>query len=201
MRWWLLVALVLCGACAPEIARGSYYCGPEMLCPPELSCDLVTYTCESTSAARPFECPDNSEDGEPNDADAAATDLGSVQCGNILVSQLMGCIASGEDVDYIAFDHLSECNGDDPHLDLALRYPYATAPLGLELVDEAGQVVAEGEISTPSGDSTGHEWVTLEADIEPGRYYIRIQIAPDAPDCDGDCRHNQYRLDISLPLA
>ena len=46
MRWLLLAGLVS-SACSPEIGKGTYFCGPERFCPPDMECDDPSYTCDS----------------------------------------------------------------------------------------------------------------------------------------------------------
>ena len=61
----LLVLLV--GACSADIAPGTYFCGPEQLCPEGLTCDAVEDICTVPSQAGAFECeiPDRTGDDEP----------------------------------------------------------------------------------------------------------------------------------------
>ncbi len=198
-RLALGLVLVL-GACTPEIIGGAYYCGPERLCPPHLECDDNTYLCVAERYAEPFSCPDGSESAEPDDELAAARDLGVVTCGSP-VGNLAGCISTAGDVDLIAFSNQSECNGADPHMEISLHFPIALVPLTLELLDESGTVIQVGEGCTLGGDVNGTH--TLCLDFEPGigDYYLRITDDAAGPDCDGDCRNNQYTLDIHFPLA
>ena len=55
MRAALLV-LVLVAACSPDIATGSYYCGPEELCPPDQTCDGPTNSCVAGGTEQAFVC-------------------------------------------------------------------------------------------------------------------------------------------------
>jgi hypothetical protein len=196
-----LVALPI-AACTPDIGGGTYYCGPERLCPPHLVCDEPSFTCENPLLAKPFSCPEGSEDAEPDNSMDDAFALGTLRCSEPLLDSWVGCIAEGDTVDYYLFEHANVCSGQDPHLDVRLRFPVALAPLKLELLDAQGEVVGTGEICTQPGDVTGTERHCLRLAPPPlGDYYIRVSLDPDGPDCDGQCRYNRYTLSINFPLA
>lgn len=202
MRAVLLGALLaLAGACSPEIGSGTYYCGPERLCPPDLECDDPTFTCERPSVAERFSCPGASQATEPDDSAGEAQDLGALACGLPILENRIGCVADQDDVDHIELELADECVGDDPHLEVSMRFPVALVPLSIELLDDDGEVIATGELCTPSGDATGTDLLCIDQRIPPGRYMLRIRSMEPAPDCDGDCHHNSYQLDVGYPLA
>lgn len=186
--------------CSPQIDKGTYFCGPERFCPPDLACDEPTFTCEAPSLVDPFACPEDSELLEPDDEPSTAYDAGESECGASVANEILGCIV-GDDVDLLRFTYVGECAGDDPHLEISLRFPIAFAPLALELVDEGGAVVARGEPCTPSGDHTGSDYLCVDARPDSGAYLVRVRVADDATDCDGDCRFNRYSLDVVTPLS
>lgn len=188
-------------ACSPTIDNGTYYCGPERLCPPDQVCDDSSYTCMSPYDAEAFSCPDGSDAAEPDDILSQARDVGSLSCGAAALEAATGCIPDINDVDYYVFEHQADCTGSDPHLEVTLRYPVALVPLTVELLDEEENVVAEGELCTPSGDLTGTDKLCLEATPPPGTYYVRVSSPKDAPDCDGACHYNQYTIAIRFPLS
>jgi hypothetical protein len=200
MRAALVALVALLVGCSPEIGSGTYYCGPERFCPPDLECDDPTYTCERPTVAQEFSCPEGSQGAEPDDLDAQAQEVGTLACGLPILEQRIGCI-DDDDADHIAFDLDETCVGDDPHLEVDLRFPIALVPLAVELLDDDGDVMAEGVLCTPSGDATGTERICIEQRIEPGHYILRIQPVADAPDCDGECHHNSYQIDVGYPLA
>ena len=201
MRAALLALTCVLVACSdPDIGAGTYYCGPERFCPPDLECDDPTFTCERPGSASAFACADGAQGHEPDDTVGAAEELGDLDCGLPILEQRVGCL-DDEDVDHIGFTLGGECVGDDPHLEVALRFPVALVPLTLELIDTSGEVISEATLCTPSGDQTGTDRVCLERRIEPGHYLLRVRVADDAPDCDGDCRHNSYQLDVGYPLS
>ena len=195
------LAAALATGCSPDIANGTYFCGPERFCPPDQECDDPAWICESPTLARRFECPGGTEAAEPNDTLEAAEEAGALTCGNQLFEERNGCVADRDDADLFGFDFRGPCVGDDPHLEVRLRFPIAFVPLTVELLDAGGEVVAEGEPCTPSGDATGTERLCIDAPLEADRYYIRVRSVPDGPDCGGDCHHNQYTLDVLFSLA
>ena len=202
MRTLLLaLSVAAASACSPDIGKGTYFCGPERFCPPDMACDEPTYTCDSTRLAERFSCPGGSNGLEPDDARGEATDEGILACGEVVVTDRIGCMEAEGDEDLLAFDITGECVGDDPHLSVTLRYPIAFVPLAIDLLDEDGATVAEGELCTPSGDLSGSDRLCIDRPLGPGRYFLRVHAAPGGPDCDGDCHYNQYTIVVAYPLA
>ena len=193
-----MVALV---ACTPDIGKGTYFCGPERFCPPDMECDDPTYTCDSPRIAQRFACPAGSEALEPDDSRGQASDEGELGCGASLIGERVGCVDAEGDEDFLAFDLTGECVGENPHLEVTLRFPIAFVPLSIDLLDESGATVIEGMACTQSGDLTGNDRVCIERDLAPGRYFLRVRAAADGPDCDGDCHYNQYTIIVAYPLA
>lgn len=202
----LMLAVLAAGpvggaGCSPDIGQGSYFCGPERLCPPDQECDDPTFTCEGPARARAFTCPDGAQVAEPDDTGDQAQDAGAARCGAPIINNIIGCLGDDDQVDEYAFDYEADCAGSDPHVELEMHYPYALMPLAVELVDDSGQVVATGEVCTPSGDLSGTEKICIESSIPTGHYLIRVRAADGALDCDGTCHHNQYTLDVNLALS
>jgi hypothetical protein len=197
----LALCLLALAACTPDIGKGTYFCGPERYCPPDMACDDPTYTCDSPRIAKRFTCPAGSQALEPDDSADQASDEGEMGCGASLVGERVGCLDAEGDEDYLAFDLTSDCVGQDPHLEVTLRFPIAFVPLAMDLLDEGGNTVADGVFCTLSGDDTGNDRVCIERPLEPGRYFLRVRAAPGGPDCDGDCHYNQYTIVVAYPLA
>jgi len=199
----LATALILAlAACTPEIGTGTYFCGPERLCPPELSCDDTSYTCIAPSSVDPFVCPEGFDDTEPDDEMSTAQDLGELDCGLNLLQAANSCLQAGSGADYYTFTYNGNCQGANPHLAIQMRYPIALVPLQLELIDGNGTVVATGDYCTQSNDSSGRESLCIDTPPVTGTtYFVKVSRDPDGPDCDGDCDFNQYLLNIAFPLA
>lgn len=199
MRVVVLAIALTTAACAPEINAGTYYCGDERLCPPHLSCDEPTYTCESDIVARDFACAEGADTHEPDSEIALARDLAVASCGTPVLGDYRGCLAPGDAADLYVFEVPSICSGDDPHLTFTLSYTVAFAPLVLEVLDDAGNVLATAAPCEAS--STGTDSLCLELEPQVGTFFVRVRIDEAGPDCDGDCQYNHYWLDIQYPLA
>lgn len=199
----LAVVLALAaGACTPDIGTNTYYCGPERLCPPNLECNDANFTCELPSLTEAFACPSDSNTAEPDDDLASARDLGTLSCGTFdPLQDEAGCVPQAGDVDLYRFVYDDECSGVDPHIEVKVRFPIAHVPLTLELLDADGAVIQEAELCTASNDQTGMDRVCLEERLASGTYFLRVQVPGGAPDCDGTCHYNFYRIAFSLPLS
>jgi hypothetical protein len=200
-RLLLCAALAGAAACEPAIGPGAYYCGPDELCPPGLACDPGSFTCERPANVQPFACPGGSQDPEPDGDPDSAQALGTLSCGVNPLEGAVGCIAAGSDEDYLQLAlGDTPCAGDDPHLDVRLRFPIGLVPLELALLDDSGAEVAAGEVCAGGPNFTGLESLCLAALPPPGTYYLRIR-AGSGGDCGGACRFNQYLLDVRFLLA
>lgn len=202
MKIAIAIAGAALAACTPDIGTSTYYCGPERLCPPDLECNDANFTCELPSLVQAFECPAASNDAEPDDDLDTARDLETLSCGVFdPLQDEAGCVPAAGDVDLYKFEYDDQCSGSDPHIEVKVRFPIAHVPLTLELLDDAGQVMQEAELCTASNDQTGMERVCLEARLSSGTYYLRVRVPDNAPDCDGACHYNFYRIAFSLPLS
>lgn len=187
------LAVVAVAACTPDVPGGVYFCGPEQSCPPDLSCDQVTAVCVYPEEAEPFECGENSNLAEPDDTLVLADDLGQRGCGFETVV-LDGCIDHEDDVDHIGMVSSLDC--DVRPFEAKVRFSIAFAPAVLELLDDAGEVIATSEICNELDDS-GQVQACIETSVpEDTQVYLRIRLLDDAPDCGGRCRYNRYQLSI-----
>jgi hypothetical protein len=195
-----LIALLLCAGCEPEIGNGTYFCGPERLCPPDQSCDDNSFTCVGSNSAERFSCSDDANVAEPDDVPSQAFAVGALACGVPPLDLGLGCVESVNDEDFVTFDLNLDCPGSDPRIEMTLSYPIALVPLTLELLDENERLVAEGELCTRPANFSGMDSVCIEMLPPMGQYFVRVGSESDAPDCDGDCHFNQYTLSIDFPL-
>lgn len=201
MRAAVLLAALVAVGCEAEIGPNTYYCGAERFCPPGLVCDDSSFSCVEDYQARPFTCPQDSETFEPDNSTAEAANFGDAVCGGSLIGNGVGCI-EGSDADHIEVPIVQDCMGADPHIEIRLRYPIATMPLVVEVLDSGGQVLGVGEVCTPADNFSGREHLCLRLEPVAGQsYFVRVRAADDAADCGGDCAHNQYLLDIAYPLS
>lgn len=190
-RLGLVAAALAAAGCEPDIAAGVYYCGPEQACPDGLRCDGATALCAYPETAGPFTCAAGSNDAEPDDTPAEALDLGDGGCGGASASRL-GCVDNAADVD-LATITTGACAGP---LRASVRFPLAFAPLTVELLTPAGDLLAAGEVCDDL-DESGQVKVCVEAVVDDATaYQVRVRLADDAPDCGGACAFNRYQLSV-----
>jgi hypothetical protein len=185
--------LLLFAACTPDVAPGTYDCGPSQACPPNLRCDGPTDTCVLPTTAHPFVCPAGTNLAEPDDDVAHANDIGDAACGIASFSET-GCIDKLADGDLVAFHPPAGC----ATVLVKLRFPVGFMPLGFDILDDGGAVVARGAV-TIDIDESSQTHVDLQSPITGGRlYYVRVRPADDHRDgdCDGACAYNWYQLSI-----
>jgi hypothetical protein len=195
----ILLCALTAAACTPEIGSGTYFCGPERFCPPEQVCDDSSFTCVNPLLAEPFSCPDGSQAAEPDDVLADARDLGvlTLTQPTVLGAQA-GCIPTADDVDLVELECDATCAESGGRLEITARYPVAFLPVGVELLDDTGNVLVSAELCTPSVDYTGMDYLCIDHDPSVGVYYVRAAGVAGAPDCDGGCGFNRYSLDIKF---
>jgi hypothetical protein len=187
------LATVTFAACTPDVPSGVYYCGPERACPPDLVCDDSTAVCVLEDEAEGFACGEDATLPEPDDTLALATDYGARGCGFQPVTS-EGCLDHPADVDHVAFTSSLDC--DVRPFEAKVRYPVAFAPVVLELLDDAGEVLATGEVCVEL-DATGQAHACIETDLpEDTAHVLRMRRVDGSPDCDGTCRYNRYQLSI-----
>lgn len=200
MRFTLTALLIVLAGCEPEIGNGTYFCGPERLCPPDQECDDNTFTCVGPNQAVRFECSDEGNRLEPDDIPSMAFGVGALTCGVSPLDLSLGCVDSVDDEDYVTFDFDLDCPGNNPRLEIELTYPIALVPLKLELLDDAERVMATGELCTREPNFSGMDSLCIEMLPPTGTYFVRVTADRDGPDCGGDCHFNQYTLSIDFPL-
>lgn len=192
MRAALLI--VLLAACSPDIAAGSYLCGPEELCPEGQACDGVDNICVLPSAARPFGCEDVTE-VEPNNALANAQVIGNLACVSV-PAEVLGCSPSDDGEDWYQFTIPSNCTA--VQVESRISFPIAYAGLVLELKAQDGSTVGTGTPCTQQDPDDGDTQLCLVAPVTVGgRYAIRVTRGTEG-DCGGACSYNRYALTIQL---
>jgi hypothetical protein len=181
--------VLLLAGCEPEIGRGTYHCGPERLCPPDLVCDGVTAICTVEHEALAFECAEGSTDSEPDDDPDAPYDIGVVGCGE--PRAMAGCLDDGADLDHLGLVVPAGCS----ELGAEVRYPVAFAPVVLEVIDDAGTVIASSEVCEEL-DEAGRAVACVTAAVSGDAGYVVRVTRGEGGDCDGACAYNRYDLSI-----
>jgi len=187
--------LVLVAGCSPEIASGSYLCGPDKACPPSEACDGVTDTCVLESSEQPFAC-DLGTEFPGDDTSATAQQIPALAC----VSppyQVSECLPMGDMADWFAFATPANCSSVE--VQARILYPVAYEGMNLELWDLA----ANSQIGTdvPCADSINdpaHVERCIKLTIPPGGSYGLLVKPNGQGDCDGACAYNRYSLSVQL---
>jgi hypothetical protein len=188
------VAASFVAACSPDVAPGTYLCGPEELCPDGLVCNGPDNICVSPSAQQAFDCGKFS-DVPGDDAPATAQDLGELTCVS-LVREKRGCLPFGDSGDFYTFTVSSNCT--NVRVKASVVYPVAFQSLAL-------QVGKQGETpATVDSPCTGFRAPDeadavscLDAPVGPGTYTLSV-IPDGAGNCDGNCRFNRYGLAVQV---
>ncbi len=190
---WIALALA---ACAPEITPGTYLCGDEQLCPEGQRCDGLTNTCELPSAARPFECGDEIDEVEPNDAFESAQAVGELRCVS-RVAEVHGCSRKdGSAEDWFSFA-VPSC-AQTVRTTARIAFPLAYEPLVLELRDANGATKATADVCASDDKNDGDTELCLDTAVTPGAQYAIRVAASGTADCDGECAYNRYTLTMQL---
>lgn len=189
------VLAIALAACAPEITPGTYLCGEEELCPEGQACDGLTNTCELSSAARPFECGEEIDEVEPNDAFASAQLVDGLLCVS-RVAEVHGCSRKdGSAEDWYAFA-VPSCNSVRATARIAFSLAYE--PLVLELRDANGTTRATGEVCASDDPSDGDTEMCIDAQVMSGSQYAIRVAGQGSADCEGRCAYNRYTLTMQL---
>lgn len=187
--------LLAVGACAPDIAPGSYLCGPEQSCPDDQACDGLTNTCVLPSQAQPFACPTGATEIEPNNAASSAQVVANLACVS-RTAQVIGCTKDLDGEDWFQFDVPATCTSVG--VDVRLTFPIAFEGLALELRNDAGATITTGEPCAQSEPDDGDDQSCLAQTLTPGGHYaIRIARTGEG-ECGGACAYNRYTLTLQL---
>lgn len=190
-----ILTFVLVAACTPEIAPGTYLCGPEQFCPDDLACNGPTNICVTASVAQPFACGDKNKDVPGDDAPATAQSLGDMSCVS-LVRETAGCLPAGDVGDFYTFRVAANCAS--ARLKAAIVYPVAFQRLVLQL-SKVGEtpVTIDTECSPPRRTDAGDSVSCLDAPIATGDYVLGV-VSDGTGDCDGACKYNRYNLGVQV---
>jgi hypothetical protein len=184
--------IVALAACDPEIISGSYFCGPQMLCPEGEVCNPADGVCVRPDLAEPFQCEPGSDGGEPNEDPATASGLSVAGCPAGQVERI-GCLPAGIDVDWILVTSPVSCAGAPLSIDV--RYSVAFAPAVVELFAADGTtVVQRATACNITGGIGDKDAVCLDTPVPAdGRSLIRVSLDTEL-DCDGACDFMHYQV-------
>jgi hypothetical protein len=190
---WIAIALA---ACTPEITPGTYLCGEEELCPEGQACDGLTNMCVLPSAARPFECGDEIDEVEPNDAFQSAQSVGALQCVSH-VAEFKGCSRKdGNAEDWFSFA-VPNCSST-VRATARIAFSLAYEPLVLELRDANGSTKATGDVCANDAPNDGDSQLCFDLPVTAGAQYAIRVAGSGTADCDGACAYNRYTMRMQL---
>jgi len=197
MRAAVVVVLALAAACTPDIAPGSYLCGPERSCPEDQACDGVTNICVLPSQVQPFACPPPGEttEVEPNDDTVNAQLIANLACVS-RTAEIVGCARDLDSEDWFLFDAPQGCTA--VAVEARLTFPLAFEVLSLEVRGSTGLTIASGGDCAISDADDGDEQRCLDVPLTSGsRYALRVARS-GVGTCGGACAHNKYTLTLQL---
>ncbi|MGN6109851.1 MAG: hypothetical protein ACTHU0_32385 [Kofleriaceae bacterium] len=196
-RWTrMLAAISACAglaACEPDIAPGSYLCGPEQLCPEGQVCNGPDNVCVFPGAATPFECGASDPAG---DTPETGKDLGTFTCFSP-DRETTGCLSGGDQADWYQLDVPSECVA--VKIQVRMVFPVAFEPLDLWFSnDGAAGTLVEASCANPPDLDLGDQVRCYEQTVAPGGHYAVGVVRSGIENCNGLCAYNRYRLSIRL---
>ncbi len=192
MRALLLISLL--ASCSADIAPGTYFCGPEQLCPDGMACNGVDNICTVPSQAQAFDCgiPDRSDD----DAPAQGLQLTPLDCVSG-VRELKACLFADDPGDWFQFDVPGNCSA--VQIEARLTFPIAFEPVGMQLSTEDGAPMnVDSDCALSTGDDAGSVSRCFEMTVSNGSHHAIGLIHSGTDNCDGDCAFNRYTLDLQL---
>lgn len=189
-----IACVLFAAACNPDIAPGTYLCGPEELCPEGLACNGPDNVCVAPSKQQAFECEKNT-DVPGDDAPATAQDLGELACIS-LVRETRGCLPEGDTSDFFTFKVADGCTG--VHVLASVVYPVAFQSLTFQL-GKLGEspVTMETPCGANRATSEGDAVTCLDAPVSPGTYALGV-IPDGTGTCGGTCKFNRYGLAVQV---
>jgi len=191
MRRLLLIVLA---ACTPDITSGSYFCGPDSVCPEDQTCNGPDNTCVLTASAKPFACADKSEH-EPDDAPAQAFALPALTCASPAFIE-NGCLHAADPADWISFTSPTGCTSIA--ITARLEFPTGFEAAGLTLATGDGTMIAAA--MPCDAVDPGDDAVCLTQTLDAATAYA-VEIAPTGEGtCDGECNFNRYTLTMTVGL-
>jgi len=196
MRALFLVA-VLATACTPDLVPGSYFCGPEQLCPEGQKCNGADNLCVLPSAAEPFACSESTE-LEPNNAFAMAQPvLVGAACAS-LPAEARGCTSATDGQDFFGFSVPAQCT--TVSASARLTFPVAFAPLAVTLVDGTNTVAVGVPCESDEPDD-GETKLCFDGTVRASGNYAVVVSATGQDTCDGACAYNRYQLTVQLKAS
>lgn len=194
----IALSLLALAACEPDIAPGSYLCGPEGLCPEGQACNGPDNVCVLPSQARPFECG-NVANPDGDDQPSSGTTIANLSCASV-PTETRGCLRDLDRQDFFQFDVPASCSA--VRVEASVSFPIAFQPLALVLSTGGGAAVpVDSPCPSSSPTVAGEAAHCFVQAVQPGGHYALGIVLGEGGDCAGACRHNRYifRLRLASP--
>ena len=189
-------ALLLVGACTPDIVSGAYLCGPNGACPGDLACNGPDNTCVLASTVEPFSC-DPDVQTEPDDSAATAHVL-KLECLSVPIVSA-NCMLQGDAEDWVKVTPPDTCTTVTIHA--AVSYTIAFEPLAMELWNLDTNTQLAVDTACPNKGENGEELRCVDQSLTPGvNYGIKVQPTGEN-NCGGKCSYNRYTLRVQLSTS
>ncbi len=186
-------ALLLVGACTPDIVSGAYLCGPNAACPGDLACNGPDNTCVLASTVEPFSC-DPDVQTEPDDS-AATAHVINLDCLSVPIVTA-NCMLQGDAEDWVKVTAPDTCTSVSIHA--VVSYTVAFEPLAMELWNLDTNTQLTVDAACPNKGENGEELRCVDQTLTPGMNY-GIKVRPTGEnDCGGKCSYNRYTLRVQL---
>jgi hypothetical protein len=186
-----ILTLVVVAACSPDVAPGTYFCGPEELCPEGLACDRTTAVCENKP--KEFACGQNL-DTPGDDTPATAQSFGELQCVS-LVQERKSCLPLGDTGDFFTFTIAANCTTS--HVKAGVQFPVAFQRLVLQLGKQGETPQTIDKPCANDSIADGSDASCLDEAVGPGTYVLGV--VPDGTGaCDNECRFNRYSVSVQI---
>ncbi len=181
-------------ACRPDVAYGTYECGPEVACPEGQQCDETSDLCVAPPNAKGFTCPDG--DLEPDNDITTAQPVGTLTCVST-ARQLKSCLENGDGLDLYKFAVPDGCASSAVTAVLASSIAYEELKVTLTAADGTTVIAADTECASPSPNDAR---VTrcISAPVAASTSYV-LRVEPTGSGaCGGACAFNRYSLTVQL---
>ena len=189
--------LAVVAACSPDIASGTYFCGPEMSCPPDESCNGSDNTCMVSGSEMGFACDPKDELHEPDNSQTQAFAMPTLSCVSSPY-QDHGCLKDGDGADWSKLSVPSTCTAVE--VDLRITFPLAYEPVTAELWDAGANmsIATAAMCSSNAGIAAGDAGRCLTKTVTPGGNYAILVRPEGGGECAGRCAFNRYVLNVQL---
>ena len=203
MRMLAASLLVVASACSAEIAPDTYFCGPERLCPEGLACNNLDNVCTVPTGVQAFDCVDQLGMTIPdrNDDDTPTSGFDVTNEGSCLQNrELRACLFENDPGDWFQFDLADSC-GTSVKMTGRLTFAVAFEPVAVHLSVEDGTPMPIDVECDQTSSAAGQTQRCFEMALTGNTHYAVGMVHSEVDNCDGECRHNRYVLDLRLEAA